>query len=42
MPLQASAKEKVKQWETEVYEKNLMYPENLRFETEKGDMVRSK
>ena len=42
MPLQASAKEKVKHWETEVYEKNLMYPENLRFETEKGDMVRSK
>ena len=42
MPLQASAKEKVKQWETEVYEKNLMYPENLRFETEKGDTVRSK
>ena len=42
MPLQASAKEKVKHWETEVYEKNLMYPENLRFETEKGYMVRSK
>ena len=41
-PIQVSVKEKVKQWENEVYEKNLMYHENLRFETEKGDTVRSK
>ena len=41
-PIQLSVKEKVKQWQAEVYEKNQMYPENLRYETEKGDMVRSK
>ncbi len=41
-PIQISVKEKVRQWQTEVYEKNLMYPENLRYETEQGDMVRSK
>ena len=41
-PIQLSVKEKVKQWQAEVYEKNQMYPENLRYETEKGDVVRSK
>lgn len=41
-PIQISVKEKVKQWQTEVYEKNLMYPDNLRYETEQGDVVRSK
>ena len=41
-PIQISAKEKVKQWQAEVYEKDLMYPENLRYETEQGDVVRSK
>lgn len=41
-PIQTSVKEKVKQWQAEVYEKNLMYPENLRYETEQGDVVRSK
>ena len=41
-PIQISVKEKVKQWQNEVYEKNLMYPENLRYETEQGDIVRSK
>ena len=41
-PIQISVKEKVKQWQAEAYEKNLMYPENLRYETEQGDMVRSK
>lgn len=40
--IQISVKEKVKQWQAEAYEKNLMYPENLRYETEQGDMVRSK
>ena len=38
-PIQISVKEKVKQWQTEVYEKNLMYSENLRYETEQGDVV---
>ena len=42
MPIQLSVKEKVKQWQAEVYDKNLMYPENLRYETEQGDIVRSK
>ena len=41
-PIQLSVKEKVKQWQAEVYEKNQMYPENLRYETEQGDIVRSK
>ena len=41
-PIQLSVKEKVKQWQTEVYEKNQMFPENLRYETEQGEVVRSK
>ncbi len=41
-PLRMSVKEKVKQWKEEIYEKNIMYPENLRYKTEQGDMVRSK
>lgn len=41
-PIQLSVTEKVKQWQAEVYERNLMYPENLRYETEQGDVVRSK
>ena len=40
--LKISVKEKVKQWQDEVYMKSLMYPENLRYETEQGDVVRSK
>lgn len=42
VPVYISAKEKVRQWQTESYEKNMMYPENLRYETEQGDVVRSK
>lgn len=41
-PIQISVKEKLKQWQTESYEKNMMYPEHLRYETEQGDVVRSK
>lgn len=41
-PLYPSAKELVKQWEEEVYEQTTMYPENLKFETEQGELVRSK
>lgn len=37
-----SVKEKIMQWENEAYEKNMMFPENLRYETEQGDFVRSK
>ena len=42
VPVQMSVKEKIRQWQAEVYEKNLIYPENLRYETAQGDMVRSK
>lgn len=42
VPIYVGAKEKVRQWQTESYEKNMMYPENLRYETEQGDVVRSK
>lgn len=41
-PINISVKEKIIQWENEVYEKNMMFPENLRYETEQGDLVRSK
>lgn len=41
-PIQYGIKEKRKRWMEEYYEKNMMYPDNLRFETEQGDMVRSK
>ena len=41
-PLQMSVNEQIRRWNEEVYEKNNMYPENLRFETEQGEFVRSK
>lgn len=41
-PIQCGINEKRKRWLEESYEKNMMYSENLRFETEQGDMVRSK
>lgn len=41
-PFQMSVIEKVKQWKEEVCEKNRAYPENLRYETEQGELVRSK
>ena len=41
-PIQYGINEKRKRWMEECYEKNMMYPDNLRFETEQGDMVRSK
>ncbi len=42
IPLQVDANEKLKKWREETYEKCSMYPENLRYETEQGDLVRSK
>lgn len=42
VPVQVSVEERVRQWQAEIYEKNMMYPENLRYETEQGDVVRSK
>ena len=41
-PLQVSVNERLKRWHEENYEKNNMYPENLRYETEQGELVRSK
>lgn len=41
-PLQMSVKELIRRWTEETYEKNNMYPEHLRFETEQGELVRSK
>ena len=41
-PIEMTVKEKVKQWENEIYEKNTMYSDNLRYETEQGELVRSK
>jgi len=42
IPVCISAKEQVKRWKAEVYEKTVMYPENLKYETEQGELVRSK
>lgn len=42
VPISMSVKEKIMQWENEAYEKNMMFPENLRYETEQGNFVRSK
>lgn len=41
-PVQLGLEEKRRRWREETYEKNNLFPENLRFETEQGDMVRSK
>ena len=42
VPFTMSAEERVKKWQEEEYEQNRMYPENLRYDTEQGDLVRSK
>lgn len=42
IPLQVSVDEQVKRWREETYEPNNLYPENLRYETEQGELVRSK
>lgn len=41
-PLQPSVKQIIKNWEAEVYGKNTKYSENLKFETDQGELVRSK
>lgn len=41
-PIQTSLGKKLQMWENEVYEPYKKYQENLKFETEKGEMVRSK
>ena len=42
IPLYSTIKEQVRVWSEEEYEANNNYPENLRYETEQGDIVRSK
>ena len=41
-PVQRSTKSILERWNNEVYEPNNKYPENLRFETDNGELVRSK
>ena len=41
-PIDVSIKDKIWQWQNENYEKNPAFPENLRYETEQGELVRSK
>ena len=41
-PLCMSVEDKVKKWKEEVYEQTTMYSQYLRFETEQGELVRSK
>ena len=40
--IEPTLKERVKLWNAEKYEKNKSFSENLRYETEQGDIVRSK
>lgn len=42
IPLYLTIKEQVRTWSEEEYEENNNYPENLRYETEQGEIVRSK
>ena len=42
VPIQENIKAKIEKWKDAVYEKNMMYTENLRYETEQGEFVRSK
>lgn len=41
-PLMIGEKERIRQWNLEQFESNNFHPENLRFETEQGESVRSK
>ena len=41
-PIQRSTKSILERWKNEVYEPNNKYPENLRYETDNGELVRSK
>ena len=42
VPLQETQKMRVQNWNAEVYEPNPAMPEHLRYETEQGELVRSK
>lgn len=41
-PIELPVREKVKQWQEEKYEGNMLFSERLRYETEQGEKVRSK
>ena len=41
-PISMNVKAQIAQWKNESCEKNNLHPENLRYETEQGDFVRSK
>lgn len=41
-PIRISVNEELRRWNAEIYEPYNKYPENLRYETENGEMVRSK
>ncbi len=41
-PLKGSREDRIREWYEEKYEMNSAYPENLRYETEQGELVRSK
>lgn len=40
-PLLGSIEERIRQWKEEQYEKNNSYAENLRYETEQGELEQS-
>lgn len=42
IPIRISAKEKITKWQNESYEPCQKYPENLKYETDNGELVRSK
>ncbi len=42
MPLHDNEEERIRKWNEEVYEQTTLYPENLKYETEQGEFVRSK
>ena len=41
-PIQSSVYKIVQQWQREMYEQNMKHPEHLKFETDNGELVRSK
>jgi len=42
VPIRGSKEDRLRWWKEESYEKNSYFPENLKYETEQGEMVRSK
>lgn len=41
-PIRGSREEMIQKWKEEIYEKNTFYPEGLKYETQQGELVRSK